>query len=61
MIRETYENKLKDFLQAKQFTERKDLTDSVIIKIEKDIKEELLAMKKKDEISEALYTRLRST
>ena len=40
---------------------RKNLTDSVIIKIKKDISEELLAMKKKDEISEALYTRLRST
>ena len=52
---------LKDFLQAEQFSERKSLTDSVIMKIEKDISKELLAMKKKDEISEALYTRLRST
>ena len=40
---------------------RKNLTDSVIIKIKKDISKELLAWKKKDEISEALYTRLRST
>ena len=33
----------------------------MIMKIEKDINKELIAMKKKDEISEALYTRLRST
>ena len=31
------------------------------MKIEKDINKELLARKKKDKISEALYTRLRST
>ena len=31
------------------------------MQIEKDINKELLAMKKKNEISEALYTRLRST
>ena len=31
------------------------------MKIEKDINKELLAMKKKDEIDEALYSRLRST
>ena len=61
MKKETYEKKLKNLLQAEQFSERKNLTDSVIMKIEKDISKELLAMKKKDEISEALYTRLRST
>ena len=42
-----------------QLGERKNLTYSVIIKTEED--KELLSMKKKDEISEALYTRLRST
>ena len=31
------------------------------MKYEKDINKKLFAMKKKDEISEALYTRLRST
>ena len=61
MKKETYEKKLKDLLQAEQFSERKNLTDSVIMKIEKDINNELLAMKKKDEISEAMYNRLRST
>ena len=59
--KETYEKKLKDLLQAKQLSERKNLTDSLIIKTENDNNKELLAMKKKDEISEALYIRLRST
>ena len=61
MKKETYEKKVKDLLQAEQFSERKNLTDSVIMKIEKDISKELLALKKKVRISEALYTRLRST
>ena len=61
MKKETYEKKLKDLKQAEQFSERKNLTDSVIMKIEKQINKELPAMKKKDEISEAMYTRLRST
>ena len=61
MKNETYEEKLKDLLQVEPFSERKNLTDSVIMKIEKDINKELLAMKKKDEITEALYTKLRST
>ena len=61
MKKETYEKKLADLLQAEQFSERKNLADSVIMKNEKDINKELLAIKKKDEISEALYTRLRST
>ena len=61
MKKETYEKKLKDLLQAEQFSERKNLTESKIMKIEKDINKELLAMKKKEEVSEALYTRLRST
>ena len=37
------------------------MAESVIIKIEKTMSKELLAMKKKYEISEALFTRLRST
>ena len=61
MKKETYEKKLKDLLQAEQINERKNLTDSVIMKIEKDVNIELLAMKKKDEINEAMYNRLRST
>ena len=61
MKKEIYEKKLRDLLQAEQFSERKNLTDSVIMKIEKDINKEFLAMKKKEEISEAMYNRLRST
>ena len=61
MKKETYEKKLKDLLQAEEFNERKNLTDNVIMKIEKDTSKELHAMKKKDEISESLCTRLRST
>ena len=60
MKKETYEKKLKDLLQAEQFSERKNLTDSVIIKIEIYISKELITIKNKDEISEAPYTRLRS-
>ena len=35
MKKESYEKKLKDLLQAEQFSERKNLTDSVIMTIEK--------------------------
>ena len=35
MKKETYEKKLKDLVQAEQFSGRKKLTDSVIVKIEK--------------------------
>ena len=61
MKKKTYERKLKDLLQAEQFSERKNLTDSVIMIIEKDINKELLAMKKKYESSEAMCNRLKST
>ena len=47
MRKETYETKLKDLLQAEQFSERKNLTDSVIMKSEKNINKELLAMKRR--------------
>ena len=61
MKKETYGKTLKNLLQAEQFSEKKNLTDSLIMKIENETNKELLAMKKKDKISEALYTRLRST
>ena len=61
MQKETYAKKLKNLLQAEQFSERKNRADSLIKKIEKDTYKKIIAMKKKDEISEALYTRLRST
>ena len=46
MTKEAHEKKLQDSLQAEQFSERKNPTDSMIKKIEKDIGKELLAMKK---------------
>ena len=46
---------------AEQFSERKNLTDSEIKKIEKDINKKFTRHQKRDEISEALYTKLRST
>ena len=36
MKKETYEKKPKVFLQAEQFSERKNMIDNVIIKTEKD-------------------------
>ena len=54
--KETYEKKLEDLLQAEQFKERMNLTESVILKNEKAINKKLLTMKTDDEISEALYT-----
>ena len=39
MKKETYEKKLKDLLQPEQFSEKKNLTDSVIRKIEKKHKQ----------------------
>ena len=58
MKKETYEKKLKYLVQAEQFSGRKKLTDSVIVKLKKDINKELLAMKKKEEISKALYQKI---
>ena len=60
MKKETYEKRLKDLLQAEQFSERKNLTDSLSIKIEEGINKKFFTMKKKDEISEARYSMLRS-
>ena len=46
---------------TEQFSERKNLTDSEIKKIETDINKKFTCHQKKDEISEALYTKIRST
>ena len=56
-----YENKLSDTLDSNQFSKSKGTNDAIVLKIERDINKELLAMRKKDEISESLYTRMRST
>ena len=36
-------------------------TDEIILKIEKEFNKELLAMNKRDEISDQLYSKMRST
>ena len=59
--KDTYENKLSDTLDSNQFSKSKGTSDAIVLKIERDINKELLAMRKKDEISESLYTSMRST
>ena len=59
--KDTYENKLSDILVSNQFSQSEGTSDAIILKIERDINKELLAMRKKNEISENLYTRMRST
>ena len=61
MRKDTYENKLSDTLDSNQFSKSKGTSDAIVLKIERDINKELLAMRKKVEISESLYTRMRST
>ena len=61
MRKDTYENRLSDALDSNQFSKSKGTSDAIVLKIERDINKELLAMRKKDEISESLYTRMRST
>ena len=61
MTKNIYENKLSDTLDSNQFRKSKGTSDVIVLKIERDINKVLLAMRKKDEISESLYTRLRST
>ena len=50
MRKQTYESKLEFLLQSAQFVKTDANTDEVILKIEKEFNEELLAMNKRDEI-----------
>ncbi|XP_063727458.1 uncharacterized protein LOC134855008 [Symsagittifera roscoffensis] len=61
MRKDTYENRLSDTLDSNQFSKSKGTSDAIVLKIEREINKKLLAMRKKDEISESLYTRMRST
>ena len=61
MRKDTYENKLSDTLDSNQFSKSKETKDAIVLKIERSINKEFLAMRKKDEISENLYTKMRST
>ena len=47
MKKTIYETKFLGLLDPKQFSKKRALTDSIVVKIENDITKELLAMKKK--------------
>ena len=61
MRKQTYESKLESLLQSAQFVKKDATTDEVILKMEKELNKELLAMNKRDEISDQLYSEMRST
>ena len=61
MRKDTYENKLSDTLESIQFSKSEGKSDAIVLKIERHINNELLAMRNKDETSESLYKRIRST
>ena len=61
MRKQAFESKLESLLQSAQFAKKEATTDGVILKIEKDFKKELLAMNKRDEISDLLYPKMWST
>ena len=61
MRKDTYENKFLDTLDSNQFSKSKGTSDAIVLKIERDINKELLAMRKENEINESLYTMMRST
>ena len=56
-----YESKLESLLQSAQFVKKDATTDEVILKIEKELNKELLAMNKRDEINDQLHSKMRST
>ena len=61
MRKQTCESKLESVLQSVQFVKKDATTDEVILKIKEELNKELLAMKKNDEISDQLYSKMRST
>ena len=61
MRKQTYESKLESLLQSAPFVTKDAITDEVILKIEKELNKELIAMNKGDEISDQLCSKVRST
>ena len=51
MRKDTYEIKLSDLICSNKISEIERTTDSIVMKIEKDINQELLVMRKRDEIT----------
>ena len=61
MRKQTYEPKLESLMQSAQFVKKDATTDEVILKIEKELNKKFLAMNKRGEISDQLYSKMRST
>ena len=59
--KDQYEAKQLEFFHSEQFQARNNTDDSVVLKIEKKINQKPLSLKKSKDISEHLYTKLRST
>ena len=57
MRKQTYESKLESLFQSPQFLKKEAITDEVILKIEKELKKELLDMNKREEISDQLSSK----
>ena len=61
MRNQTFESKLESLLQSAQFVKKDATTDGVLLKVEKELNKKLLAMNKRDEISDQLFSKMRST
>ena len=60
MRKQTYGTKPESLLQSAQFVKKDATTEEFILKTEKELNKELLVMNKKDEISDQLYSKMRS-
>ena len=56
----TFEEKLTQVLESEQFEIHDNMNDSVVQKMKKNSNKELLAINKRDEITDGYYARLRS-
>ena len=61
MRKQLYESKLEFLLQSAQIVKKDATTDEVILRIEKELNKKLIAMNKKDEISDQFFSKMRST
>ena len=59
--KQTYEPKLESLLPSAQFAKNDASTNEVILKIEKEFNKQLLALNKIDEMSDQLFSKMRST
>ena len=61
MRKKKYELKLESLLQSAQFLKTEATIDEVILKIENELNRELLAIIKRDEMNDQLFSKMRST